>query len=247
MLGTSVLLPALRHPILLAHQVATLDQVSGGRLILGVGIAMDLPSIRSEFAAADVPWEKRVGRMIEGLNLCRAFWTGEPVEWNGRWTVRNGIIGPTPHRPGGPPIWCGGMVHAALERVARHFDGWLPNGPQPPKWGEDWAELRALARGHGRNPDELVGAVYVTLAIDADADRAERRVGSYLERYYGQPADLLRRHHTYYAGPVSGLADWLSAYGEAGVSHFVLRFAGDHERHLENVAKVRADLGWKVS
>jgi alkanesulfonate monooxygenase SsuD/methylene tetrahydromethanopterin reductase-like flavin-dependent oxidoreductase (luciferase family) len=75
-LGTAVLLPALRNPVLLAHQVATLDQVSEGRLILGVGFAADVPNIRAEFAAAGVPFEKRIGRMMEGLRLCRALWTG---------------------------------------------------------------------------------------------------------------------------------------------------------------------------
>lgn len=103
-LGTAVLLPALRHPILMAQQIATLDQVSEGRVILGVGIAQDIPNIRAEFAAADVPWEKRIGRMIEGLQLCRALWSGEPVDWDGRWKFTGERIAPTPHRPGGPPI-----------------------------------------------------------------------------------------------------------------------------------------------
>ena len=71
-LGTAVLLPALRNPVVLAHQVATLDQISEGRVILGVGIAADTPPIRAEFEAAGVPFDKRVGRMQEGLRLCRA-------------------------------------------------------------------------------------------------------------------------------------------------------------------------------
>lgn len=72
-LGTAVLLPALRNPVLLAHQVATLDQIAEGRLILGVGIARDVPDIRAEFTAAGVPFEKRVGRMLEGLRLAQAL------------------------------------------------------------------------------------------------------------------------------------------------------------------------------
>ena len=64
-LGTAVLLPALRNPVVLAHQVATLDQVAEGRVILGVGIATDVPNIRDEFEAAGVPFDKRVGRMLE--------------------------------------------------------------------------------------------------------------------------------------------------------------------------------------
>src|SRR3954464_14278544 len=103
-LGTAVLLPALRNPVLLAHQVATLDRIAEGRLILGIGIAADVPNIRQEFTAAGVPFEKRVGRLLEGLRLARSLWTGKPVDWDGRWKVERGILAPTPHRPGGPPI-----------------------------------------------------------------------------------------------------------------------------------------------
>ena len=109
-LGTAVLLPALRNPVVLAHQVATIDQVSDGRVILGVGIAADAPAIHAEFEAVGVPFEKRVGRMMEGLRLCKALWTGEPVDWEGRWTVKQGVVGPTPAQAGGPPIW-GAVPH----------------------------------------------------------------------------------------------------------------------------------------
>src|SRR5882757_451147 len=81
-LGTAVLLPALRNPVVLAQQVATLDRLSEGRFILGVGIATDVPNIRAEFEAAGVPFEKRVGRLLEGLALCRELWTGKPVSWD---------------------------------------------------------------------------------------------------------------------------------------------------------------------
>src|SRR6266404_2234924 len=95
-LGTAVLLPALRNPVVLAQQVATLDRISEGRFILGVGIATDVPNIRAEFEAAGVPFDKRVGRMVEGLKLCRELWTGKPVDWDGRWKLKGAILGPTP-------------------------------------------------------------------------------------------------------------------------------------------------------
>ena len=243
-LGTAVLLPALRHPILMAQQIATLDQISEGRVILGVGIAQDIPNIRAEFAAADVSWEKRVGRMIEGLQLCRALWSGEPVDWNGRWKFTGERIAPTPHRPGGPPIWGGGMVRAALHRVARHFDGWLPNGTPPTKWREQWERIREVSQNEGRRPEDLTGAVYLTVSLDEDEDRAVERAGNYLERYYGRPAKDLLREQPYYAGAPQGVAELLGRYEAAGVQHFVLRFAGDHDRHLEAIARVRGDLGW---
>ncbi len=241
-LGTAVLLPALRNPVLLAHQVATLDRLSEGRLILGVGIAADVANIRAEFTAAGVPFEKRIGRMMEGLRLCRALWSGERVDWDGRWRLEGAMLGPTPHREGGPPIWGGGSFPGALRRAGRHMDGWFPTGPDAQGWGAQWRSVRAHAEEAGRNPDAVVGAVYLTLALDDDAARAEARVDSYLEDYYGQPAALLKRRQACYAGPAQGLGAWLDGYVAAGASHLVLRFAGDHERHLEVVAEARSTL-----
>ena len=74
-LGTAVLLPALRNPVVLAQIVGTLDRIAEGRVILGVGIAADTPAIRKEFAAAGVPWDRRVGRFLEMLEICRALWS----------------------------------------------------------------------------------------------------------------------------------------------------------------------------
>ena len=243
-LGTAVLLPALRNPVVLAHQVATLDQVSEGRLVLGVGVAQDHPSVHAEFTAAGVPFEKRAGRMLEGLRLCRALWTGEPVDWDGRWQVEGGVVGPTPHTQGGPPIWIGGGARANLARVAREFDGWFPISPDPESWGAQWQEIQAMASEAGRPPAAVTGAFYLTLAVDDDAARAERSLDTYLESYYGQPAAALKSFMSCYAGPSEGAAKLLDAYAAAGVSHMVLRFAGDHDRLLETMAGIRESLGW---
>lgn len=247
-LGTAVLLPALRNPVVLAQQVATLDRISEGRLILGVGIAADLPNIRAEFEAAGVTFDKRVGRMVEGLALCRALWTGKPVEWpvgkEGRWKVASSILGPTPHRPGGPPIWVAGAVASARERIGRLYDGWFPNSPSVAEYAPQWADVKQAARAAGRNPDALTGAMYLTLAIDDDAAGADAKLNAYLEHYYGQPAGVLRQRQMSYAGPAAGAAAWIKSYADAGASHLVLRFAGDHERHLEIVSRLRRDLGW---
>ena len=243
-LGTAVLLPALRNPVLLAHQVATLDQVSEGRFILGVGIARDVSNIRAEFAACGVPFEKRVGRMLEGLRLCRALWRGEPVDWDGRWPVSGGVLAPVPHCPGGPPIWIGGNTPASLERVGRLFDGWFPNAPDAVAFAGQWAEVQRIASAAGRDPARLSAAMYLTLAVDDDGARAAARMDRFLEGYYGAPAAVLRQRQAVYSGTADGLAAWLAAYGSAGATDLVLRFAGDHERHLETLARARASLGW---
>jgi alkanesulfonate monooxygenase SsuD/methylene tetrahydromethanopterin reductase-like flavin-dependent oxidoreductase (luciferase family) len=241
-MGTAVLLPALRNPVVLAQQVATLDRISEGRLILGIGIASDVPNIRDEFVAAGVPFERRVGTLVEGVALMRALWTGKPVDWDGRWKMKNAVLGPTPHRPGGPHIWIGGSVAAARERTGRLFDGWFPNAPSPAEYAAQFAEVTAAAKSAGRDPTVVTGAMYLTLSIDDDASRAEARIDSYLEQYYGQRPDVMRKRQMSYAGPATGAAAWLKSYADAGASHLVLRFAGEHDRQLDIVSGLRHEL-----
>ncbi len=243
-LGTAVFLLALRNPVVLAHQLATLDQISEGRLVLGAGIASDVPNIRAEFVAAGVPFEGRVGRMMEGLRLVRALWTGKPVDWDGRWRVEGGVLGPIPHRPGGPPIWMAGSVRPAFERAARHFDGWFANEASLARWSEQWGEVRAIAQEAGRDLTSFVAAIYVTLAVDADAGRAEQRLDAFLENYYGQPAAVMRRRQACYAGPAGGAAAFLKGFADAGANHVIVRFTGDPDRNLDTFTRLRSDLGW---
>lgn len=242
-LGTAVLLPALRNPVLLAHQVATLDQVSDGRVILGVGIASDVANIRAEFAACGVPWERRLGRMMEGLRLCRALWSGESVTWDGRWKMTDAVLGPMPYRRGGPPIWAAGSAPAAIGRVGQHFDGWFPNGPSAAEYAQSWAAMRQAARDAGRDPAQLTGAAYLTLAIDDDQARADARMDRFLADYYGQPAAAMRRRQACFAGSLAGAREWIGAFAASGATHFCLRFAGEHERQLGLLAGIGADLG----
>ncbi|MCC6532651.1 MAG: LLM class flavin-dependent oxidoreductase [Burkholderiales bacterium] len=241
-LGTAVLLPALRNPVLLAHQVATLDQVSAGRVILGVGIATDVPNIRAEFRSAGVPFDKRVGTLMEGMRLCKALWSGKPVDWDGRWHVEQGVIGPTPFQPGGPPLWGGGSAPAALTRAGRFFDGWFPTGPDAKGWGEQWRQVQAIARDAGRDPGKLEAAVYLTLAVDDDSAKAAQRIDDFLSAYYGQRPDVLKKRQACFSGSAQAAVEWMAGYVREGARYLVLRFAGDHERHLDTFARLRSML-----
>ncbi len=243
-LGTAVLIPVLRNPVVLAHQIATLDQISEGRVILGVGIGIDTPSVHAEFEAVGVPFEKRIGRMLEGLRLCRTLWTETSVDWDGRWHLEGIELNPKPARPGGPPVWGGGSSPGSLKRTARHFDGWLPSGPyDATTWGQNWGSVQDEARAAGREPDEITGAIYSTIAVDDDADVAERRLMAYLTDYYGPIAQRFREDEACYAGPMDGAVEWLDGFVSAGASHLVLRFAGDPDRQLEAFAGARSQIG----
>ncbi|HSF05174.1 MAG TPA: LLM class flavin-dependent oxidoreductase [Methylomirabilota bacterium] len=225
-LGTGVLLPALRNPVVLAHVVATLDRVAEGRIILGVGIAADTPAIRKEFAAVGVPFERRVGRFLEILEICRALWRRDGVSFSGKhFTLDNATVEPKPHRPGGPPIWIGGSGPTALREAAR-FDAWFPTGPSVEFFAEHFPKIQTAARAAGRPPDAVTGAAYVTLALDPNRTAAEQRLNAFLESYYAAPARAILARQACYAGPIEGGVEWLGRWIAAGARHLNLRFAG---------------------
>lgn len=237
-LGTGVLLPALRHPVVLAHVVGTLDRIAEGRVILGVGIAADMPAIQREFAAAGVPWERRVGRLLETLEICRALWSRDHVSFSGKHFMLDDVsVEPRPPRAGGPPIWIGGSGPTALREAAR-FDAWFPTGPSVEFFAEHFPEIRAAAGAAGRAPDDVLGAAYLTLALDRDPAAAQTRMDRFLETYYGVPAAVIKARQAGYAGPVEGCVEWIQRWIDAGARHFALRFAGgDQLAQIDEAAR----------
>jgi alkanesulfonate monooxygenase SsuD/methylene tetrahydromethanopterin reductase-like flavin-dependent oxidoreductase (luciferase family) len=210
----------------LAHVVGTLDRIAEGRVILGVGIAADTPAIRKEFEAASVPFERRVGRFLEILEICQALWSRDGVSFSGKhFTLQDVTVEPKPHRSGGPPIWIGGSGPTALREAAR-FDAWFPTGPSVEFFAERFPAVQAAARAAGRASSAVTGAAYVTLALDANRAAAEQRLASFLETYYAAPAQAIMKRQATYAGPIEGCVEWLQRWIDAGARHLALRFAG---------------------
>jgi probable F420-dependent oxidoreductase len=236
--GTAVLLPVLRNPVVLAHVVGTLDRVAEGRVILGVGFAADMPAIRKEFDAVGVPFERRVGRFVETLEICRALWSRDDVSFSGKhFTINNVTMEPKPHRRGGPPIWIGGSGPMALREAAR-FDAWFPTGPSVEFFAEHFPGVQAAARAAGRPADAVTGAAYVTLALDPDRAAAERRLHAFLENYYAVPARAIMARQATYAGPIDGAVEWLQRWIDAGARHLLFRFAGgDQLAQVDDAAR----------
>ncbi len=150
-LGTSVLVAPLRHPVLLAKQVASLDVLSGGRVILGVGAGW----LREEFEVMAVPFARRGARSAEMVTVMRALWTGEPVAHEGEFYGISGCrMHPVPVQDRVPVVWGGHSEHA-LARVAALGDGWHPTQLDLDQLAAGIARLRELCERHGRDPDTL--------------------------------------------------------------------------------------------
>ena len=157
-------------------------------------------------------------------------------------SVDDATLGPSTHRPDGPPIWVAGSSEAGQRRAGRRYDGWFPNG-HAPAYGAGWSTVRAAASEAGRDPASLMGAAYLTLSVDADVSAAEDALSAFLAAYYPMPPEADAAGAGVLRGPPEGVAEWLSSFVTAGASHLVLRFAGDHERHLDLLAGIGARLG----
>ena len=224
--GTAIVLAVLRHPLLFAHAVATLDRVAEGRLVLGVGAGW----VQSEFDAVGARFNQRVGRLMETIAICRALWrrssdaNPEPLEFEGRYWSFDGIrLFPAPTRPEGPPLWLGGSSDGTIKRTAAHFDGWFPNSPSPEAFAQGWSKVRDLAGAR-----ELTPALYVTVNVNPDARAAEEETAQYVLDYYGMPVETMRKAQAYYAGDAAGCRQLLQAFIDAGVSHLAVRFSTLH-------------------
>src|SRR5256712_5928615 len=128
-LGTAVLLPALRHPVVLAHQIANVDQISRGRVVLGLGVGWSLPSAEREWAACGADHKRRVRRLEEHVRIWRMLWRGEPVNYqDGDVELTDHTVGPLPWNAEGPPVLItaanrGEMLDAQFDRLGRLGDG----------------------------------------------------------------------------------------------------------------------------
>src|SRR5580693_7756903 len=139
-LGTSVLVLPMRHPLPLAKELATLHNLSEGRLILGAGVGW----LKPEFAALGVPFKERGRRLDEGLAMMRAVWTQDPVTFQSRYipaVIEGMTMTPMPVSP--IPLWLGGSSDAALRRTIRVADGWHGSGLAPAEAAPIVARLRA--------------------------------------------------------------------------------------------------------
>jgi len=226
-LGTAVLLPALRHPVVLANEAANVDILSQGRLTLGVGIATNNRSIEREFTACGVSFERRIGIFEESLSLMRRLWTEPSVTFSGRYFQLQDIsLGLRPIQTSGIPFWLAGAVDNAQRRVLRLGDGWFPNPRSPEVFATQWERLQELAREMGKEAQAVPRCVYTTLNINHDVAQAQREMQTFVEGYYGAPYEVLAGQQGLCAGTPESCAAWLNAFVAAGAQTLVLRFGG---------------------
>ncbi len=151
-LGTSTLTGTVYPAVVLARMLTSLDQVSGGRLDVGLGIGW----LRDEYTATGTPWKGRGRQLEELLDVLGKFWTDDPVEHEGeRWRIPASKVGLRPAQSPHPPVLLGGLSPVALDRVGRRANGWLPAGLPAPYLAKLWKTVVSAAEKAGRDPGTL--------------------------------------------------------------------------------------------
>src|SRR5262245_15000168 len=231
-LGTAVLLPALRHPVVLAHQIANVDQISRGRVVLGLGVGWSLPSAEREWAACGADHKRRVRRLEQHVELWRMLWCGEPVTHReGDVDLVDHTVGPLPWNAAGPPVFItagnrGEMIPAQFDRFARLGDGIITTylEAEECRTVREHAE-KALAQ-HGRTPLDFPLCVYTTVRLEDDVATAERVTADFLATYYGGG---VHERGTMGLGPAGAVIEALGRYASAGATDLCIRFVGDDQ------------------
>jgi probable F420-dependent oxidoreductase len=225
-LGTEVTPLPLRQPVLLAKTVATLDVLSSGRAVLGLGAGW----YRDEFDEAGipfVPYRQRLEQTREGAALVRRLLAGQQVAWEGTFYRLGGACA-RPVRAGGKtPIWFGGRSDTILSLAAEHGDGWITaTNASPAEVTAGRARLRDLAEQRGRDPDELRTAVPFIARVAESTPAAKRDLGRYMER--GQFTGFVKQfledatwEHGIW-GSAEECGGKLEPYLELGVDHVIL-------------------------
>ena len=231
-LGTAVLLPALRHPVVLAGQIANVDQISRGRVVLGLGVGWSLPSAEREWAACGADHKRRVRRLEEHVELWRTLWRGEPVTRGGDdYALTDHTIGPLPWTEAGPPVLItaanrGEFLPAQFDRFARLGDGIITTYVHAEECRSVREHAEAAAARRGRTVAGFPLCVYTTVRMDDDAQAAERFTTEFLAAYYGGG---VHSRGTMGLGPADAVITALRRYAAAGVTDLCVRFVGDDQ------------------
>lgn len=206
-LGTSVIILPYRNPVVVAKMIATLDQLSGGRVIFGVGPGW----MREEYGALSVPFEKRGSRTNEYISAIKELWVSDDPEFEGKFCSFSDIkFYPKPKQNPHPPIYIAGSSDYAIKRAVEYGDGWQPTWVSPEDVKDGISKLELLSYQKGKDLSNFIYSVrnrvhIVDSGIEGKSDIQEGN----------DPPFLLR-------GSVDEIIESLRAYDELGVTHFVI-------------------------
>lgn len=233
-LGTGVYLLPLRHPSIVAKDVASLDVLSDGRLLFGVGIGGENPV---EYEALGVEMNRRGARLEEGLVQLRSLLRQEQAAQDGEFHSIPAVeLAPAP-RQDAVPVWIGGRAQAVVERAADMGDGWFPVWVSPRRYAGAVDVIRERRGG----TEGFAFGLNIFSAIAESREAAGKILSDHMGSAYGLPFEKFERYAAF--GTADDVAETLAAYRDAGVTDFAMNLAGnDPVGQLEELAAVARDL-----
>jgi probable F420-dependent oxidoreductase len=218
-LGAGVLVLPARNPVVLAKVTSSLDQISGGRLILGVASGW----YEREFEAVGVSFHDR-GRIFErNLSILESFWTEDRVSGEAdEMTFKNAVMLPKPYRGRKPTLLIGGYVDRVLRRVATRSDGWLTHFYTAESFARSWDKIRTFAREAGRDPESLTNVAQLPICIDQTYEAADRKVRDFLDRYFHTAPWSESTADSSIRGTPEQCVEQLAQHIRSGVRHIAL-------------------------
>ena len=238
-LGTAVYLLALRPAAIAAKITSTLDVLSGGRLIFGVGVGGENPK---EFELCGVPHGERGARVSEAIEAVRTLWRDTPATFKGRFTRFEAVsVDPKPVQRPGPPIWIGGRSDAALARAGRQGDGWVSYVVQPERYAQSLEKIRTAAQQAGRTLEHFVAAHLAFITVGRDYETAKTEWVKFLTRRYAQDFEPLAKKYGIIGTPEQ-CAEQLERYRAAGCNYVIANAIGEPGREREQLERIATDV-----
>ena len=227
-LGTAMVISTTRNPVLLAKEFSTLDQMSDGRLIIGLALG----GRPRQYPLFGAPADRRGRHFVEGLEVMQALWEHPRASYKGHFWVLDGeAMEPKPAQRPRPPIWFGGRHPDGLKRAVRYADGWMGAGSTTTAQFRGHVQtLRQSLQQSGRDPSTFPISKRVYVALDDDERRAERRLQEWFEPRYGN-AEMASEVSVW--GSASRCLQGLAEIVEAGAHMLMLNPVFDHLEHLE--------------
>jgi len=231
-LGCVVFVSTLHSPVHLAKSLATLDQLSRGRIEVGVGTG----GRGRPFGAFGVDPARYVTRFTEGVTLMKALWTEPRVTFDGEfWQLENAPMEPKPFQKPYPPLWFGGASEPALRRAVRMGDGFFGAGSSPTdRFAEQVLIVRRALADAGRAADSFPVAKRVYVAIDEDAERARDRTNAALEGIYGHRVPAIEA--AAFAGTAADCVREVNQVAAAGAELILFTALFDQREQMEQLA-----------
>lgn len=238
-LGTAIYLMPLRPPAVTAKTFSTLDVLSGGRIILGIGVGGEYPR---EFEACGVPVNERGLRTNEAIRVVRRLWSEDRITFAGRFSrLTDATMAPKPVQPGGPPIVVAGRTEAAQRRAARLGNGYMPYLFMPERYRQAVQTIEAEAEAVGRDLTGFQWMLYQFIALADTHEVAHRRAVERLSRQYNQDFENLVERYCV-LGTVEECAERLSQFVAAGVRHVILVPICPEEEIAEHFARYQREV-----